>query len=176
MPRVKLKQYNSNSRKTRKISYRKNLALDMTAYDSYRKMRAATQRVEYFYTVNCTKPAKEIPYVNVKIQGNKLRMTVDTRATINVLDRTFDRMTNINLQPTNIKAYAYNTTTLVKFLEKFEAAIETKRRYAVKTFSVVQDAQSTEGCLLSSNTAQELSLLTFNVNKITEQKSKTQKI
>ena len=79
--------------------------------------------------MNFTQSAKEIPDVNAKIQGRKLRMTVVTGATINVLDRrTFDQMTNINLQPTNIKAYAYNTTTPVKFLEKFEVAIETKRR------------------------------------------------
>ena len=56
--------------------------------------------------MNSTKPAKEIHYVNLKIQGNKLRMTVDTGATINVLERrTFDQMTNINLHPTNVKAY-----------------------------------------------------------------------
>ena len=104
--------------------------------------------------MNSNKPAKEILYVNVKMQGNKLRMTVDTGATINVLDhRTFDQMTNINLQPTNVKAYAYNTTTPVKFVVKFEAAIETKRRYSVTTFYVVQNAKSTGGCLLSSNTA-----------------------
>ena len=40
----------------------------------------------------------------------------------------------------------------------------------------VQDAKLTRCCLLSSNTAQELDLVTFNLNKITEQKSKTQKI
>ena len=111
------------------------------------------------------------------MQGNKLRMTADTGATINVLDRhTFVQMTNINLQPTKVKAYAYNNTTPVKFSGKFEAAIETKRRYAVATFYVVQDAKSTGGCLLSSNTAQELGLVTFNLNKITEQKSKTPKV
>ena len=65
-------------------------------------------------------------------------MTVDTGATINVLDRlTFDQMTNINLQPTKVKAYAYNTTILVKFLGNYEAAIETKCRYAVATFYAV---------------------------------------
>ena len=84
-------------------------------------------------------------------------MTVDTGATINVLDRrVFDQMTNINLQPTNVKAYAYKTATPVKFLGKFEAAIETKRRYAVATFYVVQNAKSTGGCLLSSNTAKNV--------------------
>ena len=106
--------------------------------------------------MNSTKPAKEIPYANVKIQVNKLKMTVDTGAAINVLDRhTFDQMTNINLQPTNVNAYAYSTTTPVKFLGKFEAAIETKRRYA--DVLLVQDAKSTGGCLLNSNTAHKLS-------------------
>ena len=104
-------------------------------------------------------------------------MTVDTGATINVLNhRTFDQMTNINLQPTNVKAFAYNTTTPVKFLGKFEAAIETKRRYVVAMFYVVQNAKSTGGCLLNSNTAQELGPVAFNLNKITKQKSKIEKI
>ena len=77
--------------------------------------------------------------------GNKLRVTVDTGATINVLDRcTFDQMTNINLQPTNIKIYAYNTTTSLKFLGKFEAAIETKRRYTVERFYVASSAFSAQ--------------------------------
>ena len=42
---VKPKQHNSISRKRRKPHIARNLALDMTAYDSYRKMRAATQKV-----------------------------------------------------------------------------------------------------------------------------------
>ena len=66
----------------------------------------------------------EIPLVNMKIHGNKLRMTADTGATKNVLDRrTFDQMTNIDLQPSNAKACTYNTTTPLKFSGKFEAAI-----------------------------------------------------
>ena len=42
---VKPKQYNSNSKKPRKSSYRKKPGLDMTTYNSYRKMRAAKQKV-----------------------------------------------------------------------------------------------------------------------------------
>ena len=174
---MKPKQYNSNSRKPPKSSHRKKHG---PRHDGIRQLQEnessdteSSADDEYFYAVNSTKPAKEIPYVNLKIQGNKLRMTADTGATINVLDRsTFDQMININLHQTNVKAYAYNTTTPVKF----EAPIETKRRYAVATFYVVQDAKSTNCCLLSSNTVQEHGLVTFNLNKITEQKSKTQKI
>ena len=64
----------------------------------------------------------------------------------------------------------------MKFSGKFEAAIETKHRNAVAMFYAVRDAKSTGGCFLSSNTAQALGLVTFHLNKITEQKSKTQKI
>ena len=142
---VKPKQCNSNSRKPRKTSYRRKPG---PRHDGIRQLQENESSDtesgaddEYFYAVNSTKPAKEIPHVNVKIQGNKIRMAVDTGATINVLDRTFDQMTN-NLQPTNVEAYAYNTTTPMKFLGKFEAAIETKRIYAVATFYVVQDAKS----------------------------------
>ena len=149
---MKPKQHNSNSRKPRKTSYRKKPG---PRHDGIRQLQEnessdteSSADDEYFYAVNSTKPATEIPYVNVKIQGNKLRMTVDTGATINVLDRRmFDQMTNINLQPTKVKAYAHNNTTPVKFLGKFEAAIETKRRYAVATFYVVQDAKSTGGAV-----------------------------
>ena len=124
--------------------------------------------------MNSTKPAKGIPHVNLKIQENKLRMTVDTGATINVLDsHTFDQMTNINLQPTNVKAYAYNTTTPMKFFGKFEDAIKTKR--TVTTFYAVQNTKSMGGCLLRSNAVQELGLVTFNLNKITEKSKKNTK-
>ena len=178
---MKPKQYNFNSRQPRKSSYRKKPGPRPDGIQQLQENESSDTQSsaddEYFYAVSSVKPAEDIPHVNVKIQGNKLRMTVDTGATINVLDhRTFDQMTNINLQPTNVKAYAYNTTIPVKFLGKFEAAIETKRRYAVATFYVVQNAKSTGGCLLSSSTAQEFGLVTFNLNKITEQKSKTQKI
>ena len=127
--------------------------------------------------MNSTEHAKEIPYVNVKIQENKLRMTVNTGATINVPDRrTFDQMTNINLQPTNVKSYAYNTITLVKFFGKFEAVIETKRRYAVTRFYVVQNAKSTGCCFLSSNTTQELGLVTSNLIKLPNKSRKHKRL
>ena len=40
---------------------------------------------EYFYVVNSTKPVKEIPHVNVKIQGKKLRMTVNTGSMFSIV-------------------------------------------------------------------------------------------
>ena len=97
---MKPKQYKSNSRKPRKSSYRKKHGHQ---HDGIRQLQEnensdtenSADDEYFFYAVNFTRPAKEIHHVNVKIQGNKLRMTVDTGATINVLNRgTFDQMVN----------------------------------------------------------------------------------
>ena len=46
---------------------------------------------------------------------------------------------------------------------KFDALVETKRRYTATTFYVTQDSG---GCLLSSKTAQELGLISLHLNQI----------
>ena len=56
------------------------------------------------------------------------------------------------------------TKTPVDFLGKFETVIETKGRYTVGVFYVVNEYDS--GCLLSWQTAQELSLISLHLNKI----------
>ena len=62
--------------------------------------------------------------------GPKFKMTIDTGATTNVIDRkTFQKLKNLTLRNTDTQAYAYNNATLVDFLVKFEALIESKRRY-----------------------------------------------
>ena len=97
--------------------------------------------------------------------GHKFQMTIDTGATINVIDRkTFQKLENVTLRNTNTQAYAYSNKTPVDFLGKFETIIETKRRYTVGVFYVVNEYDS--GCLLSSQTAQELSLISLHLNKI----------
>ncbi|CAB4042051.1 Hypothetical predicted protein, partial [Paramuricea clavata] len=60
--------------------------------------------------------------VNVKVGGAKFQTTIDSGATINVIDRdTFNKMQDIKLTRTNTKAFAYNTKSPVEFLGKFEA-------------------------------------------------------
>ena len=95
----------------------------------------------------------------------KFKMTIDTGATINVIDRkTFQKLKNMTLRNTNTQAYACSNKTPVDFLGKFETVIETKWRYTVGVFYVVNEYDS--GCLLSSQTAQELSLISLHLNKI----------
>ncbi len=74
--------------------------------------------------------------VNVTVGGAKFKITIDTGATINVIDRdTFNKMQDITLNRTNTKAFAYNTTSPVEFLGKFEGVIETRKRISVATFT-----------------------------------------
>ena len=70
----------------------------------------------------------------------------------------------MTLPNTNTQAYAYSNKTPVDFLGKFGAVIETKSRYTVGIFYVVNEYDS--GCLLSWQTAQELSLISLHLNKI----------
>ena len=121
---------------------------------------------EYMYAVGNTKhTAQGTPRINVTVGGYRFPILVDTGSTINVIDKnTFDRMKDIKLQQTKVKAYPYNTTNPVHFLGKFESLIQTKSRYAVSTFFVLKEENS--GCLLSASTAQEMGIINVNLNKI----------
>ena len=60
---------------------------------------------------------------------HKFKMTIDTGATINVIDKkTFQKLKKVTLRNTNTEAYAYSNKTPVDFWGKFETAIETKPR------------------------------------------------
>ncbi|XP_065068993.1 uncharacterized protein LOC135694219 isoform X1 [Rhopilema esculentum] len=100
----------------------------------------------------------------LKIKGQRIPFLVDTGASINIIDNaTFSQLKGISLQPTNIKAYAYNSQTPVKMKGKFESLVETKKRYAVAKFYVTED---NGGCLLNASTAQDLGLISLHLNKV----------
>jgi hypothetical protein len=73
-------------------------------------------------------------------------------------------MDRVKLKTTTVKAFAYNAQTPVKFLGKFEALVETRKRVAVATFYVVKTLDS--GNLISSATAQDLGLISLHINKL----------
>ena len=73
-------------------------------------------------------------------------------------------MNRPELKPTNIKAFAYTATKPVQFVEKFEAVIETRKRVTVATFYVTKTTDS--GNLISSETAQELCLISLHLHKV----------
>ena len=120
---------------------------------------------EYMYTVRPQVSKSTSPQVNVNVHEHSFKMTVDTGATINVIDSaTFANMTNVVLQNTNVKAFAFNSDKPVKFLGKFEAVIATRKKYTVGTIYVTKQKDS--GCLLSFKTAQELGLVQMSLDKI----------
>jgi hypothetical protein len=73
---------------------------------------------EYIYAIKDQK----LPKVIVKVCQHSFKATVDTGATINVIDKTtYDNMSGPQLTKTSIKAFAYNATKPVQFLGEFEA-------------------------------------------------------
>ena len=89
---------------------------------------SGTSSKDYLYDVNSNKT----PNVRVKVCEHSFDATLDTGATINVIDhKTYEHMDGVNLKKTNIKAFAYNAKNPVKFAGKFEAIIEIRKRVAV---------------------------------------------
>ena len=86
----------------------------------------------------------------------------------NVIDHgTFSKMQNIALTRTKTKAFAYDTTSPVEFVGKFDAVIGTKKRISVATFFVTKAENC--GNLLSLTTAQELGLISLHIDKLTSE-------
>ncbi len=109
-------------------------------------------------------PKSTQPKANIFIEGQRIPMTVDTGATINVIDwETFKKINSVHLEPTTVKAFAFNSSEPVKLAGKFETVLETQKRYAVATVYVTQGKG---GCLLSATSAQELGLVTLHLNNI----------
>ena len=64
--------------------------------------------------------------VNVKVCEHSFKATVDTGATINVIDKNmYAKMKGTELKITTIRVFAYNATKPIKFLGKFEALTDT---------------------------------------------------
>ncbi len=90
---------------------------------------------------------------------------------LNMIDRAaYEMMDGVELKKTNVKAFPCNTQTPVKFLRKFEALIDTRKRVAAATFYVVNTLDS--GNLISSATAQDLCLISLHINKLSTTKDK----
>ena len=80
---------------------------------------------DYLYSLDSMKNNNK---VNVTVGGGKIKVTIDTDATINVIDHnTYRKMHDVTLAHTKTQALAYDTKFPVEFLGKFEAEIETKK-------------------------------------------------
>ena len=114
---------------------------------------------DYLYSMTNQKNNK----VNVTMGGAKFKITIDTGATINVIDRdTFNKMQDVTLNRTNTKAFAYSTKSPVEFLGKFETVIETRKRMTVATLYVAKGKNCCN--LLSLSTAQDLGLVGLHID------------
>ena len=117
---------------------------------------------EYVYAVNS---GHSCPKVNIKVGGCQFKTTIDTGASVNVMDQsTFTKLNNVQLSKAKIKAFLYDSREPVEFIGKFDATVETKQRITVATFYVTKTASS--GNLLSSDTLQELNLISLHLNKL----------
>ena len=105
------------------------------------------------------------PVVNLKICQRKVKFTVDTGSTINVIDQaTFHKLPSVQLRKTKVKAYHFNTYEPVRMKGKFQTVLKSRRKMTVATIYVTE---ANGGCLLSAGTAQELGLITLHLNTIT---------
>ena len=167
----KTKGQASNENVSKQESNKKNLVKPLQHHDDTDNESSAE---EYTYTIRQKTPEqnKGCPYVKVKIAGQLVSMMVDTGASINVLDQnTFEKLKEVELKTTKVKAYPFNSKKPVEFRGKFETLIESKSRYCVATFYVMHEEDT--GCLLSGNTAQELGVVQLNLNKIADSQGPT---
>ena len=135
---------------------RRNLRTLTTASDNG---TASDGSDDYLYAIHTADPKH--PEVFVEVKGSKFKVTVDT---IDVVDQdTFKKLQGIKLKSANVKAYPYNSDKPAEMAGKFDALVETKRKYTATTFYVTQDSG---GCLLSFKTAQELGLISSHLNRI----------
>ena len=117
---------------------------------------------EYLYPVKTN--AKRRLYTRVKVLGHSFNVMVDTGASINVIDKeTFAKLPEIQLGQRKTRTFAYDNDKPVRFIDKFDAVLETRKQYTVATFYVVNN--NTSGNLINADTAQELGLVTLHLNK-----------
>ncbi|XP_062610190.1 uncharacterized protein K02A2.6-like [Saccostrea cucullata] len=110
---------------------------------------------------------KSLPIANVKINGIKVDMLVDSGASVTVMDEsTFERVSRkkpIKLSKSNAKVHAYGTKAALPIRGKFRAEIESKLRIIDTEILVVKSAS---GCLLSCADAQKLGLISITINAV----------
>ena len=103
--------------------------------------------------------------VTVNINNVPIQFTVDTGATIDLIDsHTYQQLQHkITLRKSHTKVYSYGSDTPIKLKGQFQAQIESKKQYTV---SQVHVANGSGGNLLSAKSAQDLGLIQL-INKIT---------
>ena len=158
-----------DSHKPQKPQYRKTASSKPnTNIRQLAHLESEFENEEYLYPVCSKQTARARARITVLVHS--FEIMVDTGASINVHDRkTFSKMVDVTLARTSTKAFPYNSLQPVQLIGKFQALVQTNKRYTVAIFFVVEDDNS--GNLMSEQTAQELGLISFHLNKLSAQKS-----
>ena len=129
---------------------------------------------EYCYSLE-TKPKPSNPTMDICVNGQVVNFLIDTGSSINVISNSIyeRKLKDIALKKTNLKAMPFMSKTPVQLKGKFLATLETKQNFNVATIYVTADDG---GCLLSSTTAQELGLVSLNLNTLQLPKMPTSKL
>ena len=124
---------------------------------------------EYLFTLGNEASNSATPKTIVKINEQNVQMIIDTGASTDIIDKaTFDRISvsrKIKLQKSTAQIFAYGSDMPLKTYGKFETTIESKKAITIATIHVIE---GNSGCLLSYNTACELSLIALNLNTVTD--------
>jgi hypothetical protein len=120
----------------------------------------------YLFHVGATKKLRpRQPLVHIKVGRTPMKFTIDTGASVNIIDDV--AYSKLNPQPTlqksKTKLYAYGATNPMTVRGVFKATLEAKRKFTADDIYVVQGQC---GSLLSYNTASELDLVKVDVNAV----------
>ena len=111
---------------------------------------------DYAYTIG-GHPNKRLQ-TTARIQSQNITFLIDTGATVDLIDSdTYELLKNqVSLRKSSTKIYAYGAKTPLPVKGQFQATVESKERYTVSQFYVVEGRG---GNLLSAKTAQDLSII-----------------
>ena len=126
---------------------------------------------EHMFTIQQAQQSKH-PYSTLRVNGVPMKIMVDSGASVNVLGpEDFEHLSKqskepISLQKTNTKIHAFGENNPIPLLGKVETLVESKHCMTVATIYITA---SQYGKLLSNTTAQQLRLIKFDLNSVSQQ-------
>ena len=119
---------------------------------------------EYIFVVSPIGTKDRLPHGNVSIQGNVIKVMIDSGARVNLLDETaYQQLKKPTLSFTGARIHPYGCEDPLPILGKFTSTVTYQDSESIGTFYVVKGQH---GSLLSYETATALGLLQVQVNTL----------